>query len=203
MTEFYAGVLLNGLLIGAVYALVAVGLNLIFGVMRVVNFAHGEMVVVGMYIGYAVCKATGWSSYATVPIAMAALFLFGYGFQRILGNTLLSRPQHVQFVLYIGLALLITGLHAVIFGPDPRGIESDANFAVYRLAGLRVDATRLHAALAALLLIAGLSVWMRSTLLGKALHAAAQNITGGEAIGLRIPHLFALAMGIGDRKSVV
>ena len=131
MFELYSSVVINGLLIGAIYALIATGLNVIFGVMRVVNFAHGEMVVIGMYLGYVLWTYAGLSPIATVPIATVVMFAFGYGFQRLLGNDFVGQPQHVQFVLYIALALIITGLHAVIFGPDPRGIQSAASFAVY------------------------------------------------------------------------
>ncbi len=197
MNELYVGALINGLLIGAVYALIATGLNLIFGVMRVVNFAHGEMVVIGMYMGYGLWRLTGWPPIATLPFALIGLFAMGYGFQRWIGNAFVARPQHVQFVLYIGLALVITGVHAVIFGPDPMGIQSAASFDVYRVAGLRIDATRLHAALAACVLIALLWAWLRFSLTGKALHAAADNLLGARAIGIRTDHIFALAMGMG------
>lgn len=197
MQALYATVIANGLMIGAIYALVATGLNVIFGVMRVVNFAHGEMVVIGMYVGYATWSFTGWSSLATVPIAMAALFALGYVFQRAVGNAFVSRAQHVQFVLYIGLALTITGLHALIFGPDPRSILNNTSFEVYRIGPVRLDAVRLQAAVTALALIGALWGWLRLSLTGKALHAAAENRIGGEAIGIRIDHIFALTMGIG------
>lgn len=197
MTQLYIGVVVNGLMIGAIYALVAVGLNIIFGVMRVVNFAHGEMVVIGMYVGYGLWKFAGLPPVMTVPVAMVVMFAAGYVFQRLLGNDFVDKPQHVQFVLYIGLALAVTGLNAMIFGPDPRGIEAAASFAVYTLGPVRVDASRLHAAMAALILIAALWAWLRFSLTGKAMQAAAENIVGGRAIGLRIPHLFALTSGIG------
>lgn len=197
MTQLYISVLINGLMIGAVYALIATGLNIIFGVMRVVNFAHGEMVVIGMYVGYALARYFGLPVYFTVPIATVAMFGFGYAFQIVLGNRFVDKPQHVQFVLYIGLALAITGFNAVVFGPDPRGLDDAANFAVYQLGPVRLDATRFHAAAASLVLVGGLWAWLRYSLVGKALHAAAENMTGGQVIGLRIPHLFALTSGIG------
>jgi len=197
MFDLYATVVVNGLLIGAVYALIAAGLNVIFGVMRVVNFAHGEMVVVGMYVGWWLWRFTGLAPIAAVPAAMLALFCLGYAFQRLLGNDFVSRPQHVQFVLYIGLGLAITGLHAMLFGPDPRGVETASSFAAFRLGPIRVDAARLYAAAAALAVIAALWAWLRWALLGKALRAAAENIVGGEAIGLHVEHVFALAMGVG------
>jgi branched-chain amino acid transport system permease protein len=197
MTQLYASVVINGLMIGAIYALIAAGLNIIFGVMRVVNFAHGELVVIGMYIAYVLWSGFGIPPAAAVPIATVTMFAAGYAFQRVIGNDFVEQPQHVQFVLYIGLALTITGLNAMVFGPDPRGIEGNMSLATYRLGILRIDAARLHAAAAALALIVALWAWLRFTLTGKAMQAAAQNILGGRAIGMRIPHLFALTSGIG------
>ena len=197
MSELYTAVLINGLMIGAVYALIATGLNIIFGTMRVVNFAHGEMVVIGMYMGYVFWKYAGLPPAVSVPIATVLMFGFGYLFQRGVGNSFVDRPQHVQFVLYIALALIITGVHAVIFGPDPRSIQNASSFAIYRIAGLRIDATRLHAALAAMVLLALLWSWLRYSLTGTALKAAADNLTGGKAIGIHIDHVFALTAGIG------
>jgi branched-chain amino acid transport system permease protein len=197
MSQLYISVIVNGLMIGAVYALIAVGLNIIFGVMRVVNFAHGEMVVIGMYIGYGLWKAFGLPPFAAVPVAMVTMFGAGYVFQRTIGNDFVDKPQHIQFVLYIGLALAITGMNAIVFGPDPRGIDSAASFATYQIGALRIDASRLHAAIAALVLIAALWAWLRLSLTGKAMRAAGENIVGGGVIGIRIPHIFALASGIG------
>jgi branched-chain amino acid transport system permease protein len=195
--EFYANVAAGGLLLGAVYALLATGLNVIFGALRVVNFAHGEMVVIGMYVGYGFWSATGLSPVAAVPLAAAALFVLGYAFQRAIGNRFLEAPTHFQFILFISLALVITGIHALFFGPDPRGVQSPALFEVYRVGGLRLDAVRAQAAAASLVLIAALWAWLRFTLTGKAIQAAAENQAGGRAIGIRIPQLFALTVGIG------
>lgn len=197
MLELYANVIVNGLLVGAVYALMATGLNVIFGVMRLVNFAHGEMVVVGMYIGWVFWKTTGLSPLWALPLAALVLFALGYAFQRWLANAFVSRPQHAQFILFIALALALTGITAMMFGPDPRGVQSEASFVVYNAFGLRFDGVRTHAAVAAVLLMIVLWLWLRFTLTGKALHAAAENQIGGQAIGIRIPHLFAITAGIG------
>jgi branched-chain amino acid transport system permease protein len=197
MFELYANVVAAGLLIGAVYALLATGLNVIFGVMRVVNFAHGEMVVIGMYAGYGVWTLTGGNPMLGVPVGAVLLFVIGYAFQRTIANRYVEAPQHVQFILFIALALIITGLHVILFGPDPRGIQSPQSFEVYRVGFLRLDALRVQAAVAALLLIAALWAWLRLTLTGKSVRAAADNLTGGRAIGIRVPHVFALVAGIG------
>jgi branched-chain amino acid transport system permease protein len=197
MFELYSGAIINGLMIGAIFALIATGLTIIFGVMRVVNFAHGEMVVMGMYIGYVLQANTALPAVAAVPVAMLVMFALGYAFQRAVGNDFVRKPQHVQFVLFIALALIITGMHAIVFGPDPRGIDSADSFAVYRLGPWRLDAVRLHAAAGALCIVLALWAWLRFSLTGKALHAAAENVVGGQAIGIPIAHVFALTMGIG------
>jgi branched-chain amino acid transport system permease protein len=197
MLEPFGNVLVGGLLLGAVYALVATGLTVMFGVLRVVNFAHGEMVVVGMYVGYSAWKFLGIGTLTAVPLAAIVVFALGYLFQRCIGNRFLSAPQHMQFILFIALGLIITGLHAVIFGPNVRGIEGAAGFEVWRVGFIRFDVARTKAAIVALLFVLGLWAWLRFTLTGKAIRAAASNPLGGQAIGIRIPHLFALTAGIG------
>jgi len=197
LSELYANVVVGGLLLGAVYALIATGLNVIFGVMRMVNFAHGELVVMGMYVGYGFWKLTGLPAVAALPVAVAVLFGAGYLFQRLVANRFVEAAQHVQFILFIGLALLITGAHAMLFGPDPRPIQGTSGFDVYRLGFIRLDAVRAHGALLALALVAALWAWLKFTLMGKAIRAAADNLTGGRAIGIRIPHVFAIVAGLG------
>src|SRR4029079_18236241 len=119
-------------MIGAVYALIALGLTIMFGVMRIVNFAHGEMVVAGMYVGFLCWRWFGLPPVAAMPIAAALCFCLGYGLQRYLVSDFLARPQYSQFILFIGLALFITGLHAVTFGPDPQNITDASAFEVVR-----------------------------------------------------------------------
>lgn len=117
MTTLYLNVIAGGILIGIVYALIALGLTIIFGVMRIVNFAHGEMVVIGMYVGYGVWSVTKIPPWIIAPVAALALFALGYALQRVIVNAFIDRPQHAQFILFIALALVITGLHLVLFGP--------------------------------------------------------------------------------------
>ena len=123
MTTLYLNVICGGILIGVIYALIALGLTIIFGVMRIVNFAHGEMVVIGMYVGYGLWSATRLPPWTLAPIAGLALFALGYVLQKALVNAFIDRPQYAQFILFIAFALIITGLHLLFFGPDPRPIE--------------------------------------------------------------------------------
>jgi branched-chain amino acid transport system permease protein len=195
--DLILGVLANGVLMGAVYALIAFGLTIIFGVMRVVNFAHGEMVVIGMYAGYFLWAAFDWHPLLAVPAAALLLFVLGYLLQFHLVQHFLNRPAHVQFILFIALALVITGAHLVLFGPNPRGIFSLASFEVYAIGPLRLDAVRTQAAGAALLIVVLLWLFLAVSPLGLAIRAAADNRIGAAVVGIRIRHVYAVTAGIG------
>jgi branched-chain amino acid transport system permease protein len=197
VAEFYLNALAGGALIGVVYALVALGLTIIFGVMRVVNFAHGEMVVIGMYSGYWLWTATGQPAWLLMPASALALGLVGYALQRTLVNAFIDRPQHAQFILFIALALIITGLHLILFGPDPLAIHSPDTMKAYALGPLRLDAVRLQAAAAALALILLLLLFLKLSATGRAIRAAADNLTGARVIGIKVRRVYAITAGIG------
>jgi len=197
VTSFYINVLVGGLLIGVVYALIALGLTIIFGVMRVVNFAHGEMVVIGMYLGYGLWAATGLSPWLLAPAAGIVLFGLGYILQRAIVNAFIDRPQHAQFILFISFALVITGCHLVLFGPDPRSIQTPAMMQSYVIGPLRLDAVRTQAAMMALVLIAALVVFLKYSTIGRSIRAAADNLVGAQVIGISVRRVYAITAGIG------
>ncbi|MSQ72284.1 MAG: branched-chain amino acid ABC transporter permease [Betaproteobacteria bacterium] len=195
--QLYLDVIVSGVLVGCVYALIATGLTLVFGVMRVVNIAHGETVVIGMYIGYWCFELFGLPPLVSAPIAAALLFVFGYLMQQFLVARVLREPLHVQFLLYIGLALAITGLQAILFGPNGRSILSGGSFSVYEFVGVRLDGAKTQAGGAALVLMAALWLFLRYSRLGKSIRACASNHTGAEIVGIRIDRVFAVTAGIG------
>jgi branched-chain amino acid transport system permease protein len=195
--DFYLNVIAGGLLIGVVYALIALGLTIIFGVMRVVNFAHGEMVVIGMYVGYGLWSVTHLPMWMLAPAAGAVLFVIGYGLQWSIVSMFINRPQHVQFILFIAFALIITGLHLVLFGPDPRAIQDPIIMESYTLGALRLDKVRAQAALAAIIIIAALIAFLRYAAIGRAIRAAADNLIGARVIGIKVRRVYAITAGIG------
>jgi branched-chain amino acid transport system permease protein len=197
VTALYLNVLASGALIGVVYALIALGLTIIFGVMRIVNFAHGEMVVIGMYTGYGLWLATHLPLWTLAPFAALLLFVLGYVLQRGIVNAFIDRPQHAQFILFIAFALIITGLHLVLFGPDSRSIQSVDSMRSYTIGPLRLDVVRTQAALGALALIVALILFLQRSTLGRSIRAAADNLIGAEVIGIRIRRVYAVTAGIG------
>lgn len=187
----------TGLLTGLIYGLLALGLSVIFGVMRIVNFAHGEMSVAAMYAAWAASRYLGLDPLLSLLPIAAIFFCAGYLLQRGLIQPFVSRPDYMQFILLISVALILTNGALLIFGPEARGIEVDYAFDSYEIGPLLIDKVRLLAAGAALTLTALLLAFFRFTLTGKAIRAAADNRTGAQVIGLDIGKLYAVTFGIG------
>ena len=145
----YLNIIIAGLLTGAVYGLMALGLSIIFGVIRIVNFAHGEMMVLGMYAVLLLNQRFGLDPLVLVPVAAALLFVFGYALQRGLINRFISRPDHEQFILLLAVAILLTSSTLMVFGPDARNVQVDYAYESYELGGLLFDKVRVLAALGA------------------------------------------------------
>jgi branched-chain amino acid transport system permease protein len=195
--DIFLNVAVGGLLTGLVYGLMALGLSVIFGVVRVVNFAHGEMMTIAMYLAVTLFSAFHLDPLVMmVPIA-AVLFVFGYALQAGLINLFITRPEHSQFLLLIAVAIIITNLLLIIFGPDSQNVQTAYAYQSFQIGPLIVDATKLYAGLAALIVAGGLFVFFRYSLLGTAIRACADNYTGALVVGLDVKKFYALTFGLG------
>jgi branched-chain amino acid transport system permease protein len=195
--EIYANVLVAGVLTGLVYGLSALGLSVIFGVIRIVNFAHGEMMVMGMFLAFVLFRWFGLDPLCSLPIAAAALFLFGYLLQVALVRRVAHLPEHLQFLLLAAVATVLVSGGQMIFGPDARSVQVAYALNSYAIGPLIVDKVRLLAGAAALGVAGLLFAFFRYTLLGKSIRACADNHHGALVIGLNVPRLYALTFGIG------
>jgi branched-chain amino acid transport system permease protein len=195
--DVYLNVAISGILTGLVYGLMALGLSVIFGVVRVVNFAHGEMMSIAMYL--AVVLFSGFHLdplIMLVPIA-AVMFAFGYLLQAKLINPFITRPEHSQFLLVVALAIIIVNTLLIIFGPDARNVQTSYAFDSFEIGPVIVDASKAYAGVAAILFAIALFAFFRFTLLGKAIRACADNYTGALVVGLNVNRLYALTFAIG------
>ncbi len=193
----YLNVIVAGILTGLVYGLMALGLSVIFGVIRIVNFAHGEMMSIAMYIAVVLFAAFHLDPLIMlVPIA-AVMFVFGYLLQLSLINPFITRPEHSQFLLVVAIALIIVNTLLIIFGPDAQTIQTSYAYDSFQIGPLLVDASKTYAAAAALVVTAALFAFFRFSLLGKAIRACADNYTGARVVGLDVNKLYALTFGIG------
>src|SRR5947207_3419769 len=190
-------VAVQGALTGLIYGLMALGLSVIFGVVRVVNFAHGEFTVVAMYAAYVLFTAFGVDPFvALVPIA-AALFVVGYLLQLALVNRFINRPEHEQFILLLGLAIIVVNGLLIAFKSDARPINLSYGLESFVIGPLVVDKLRIYAASAAGVVAAALFGFFRFTRTGTAIRACADNLTGALVVGLNIKRLYALTFGMG------
>ena len=197
MSSIIVNVVVQGVLTGLVYGLMALGLSVIFGVVRVVNFAHGEFAVIAMYAAFVLFAALGLDPLLTMAPIAAAFFALGYVLQMTLINPFVTRPEHEQFILLVGLAIVIVNGLLMIFGPDARPTNLPYAFDSDLLGPLIIDKARVYAAFAALAVAAGLFGFFRFTRTGTAIRACADNLTGAAVVGLNVKRLYALTFGLG------
>jgi branched-chain amino acid transport system permease protein len=192
-----ANIVISGLLTGLVYGLMALGLSVIYGVVRIVNFAHGEIMTMAMYA--TVLLFAAWQVdplWMLVPVALA-FFGFGYLLQRVLINPFIHRPEHSQFMLLLAVALVLVNGLLIAFGPDARNVQVDYSLDAYELGPLLIDKVRVICAAASLAVCAVLFAIFRYTDFGRAIRACADNLLGARIVGLNVPHLYALTFGLG------
>lgn len=196
--DLVLNVLISGVLTGLVYGLMALGLSVIFGVVRVVNFAHGEMMAIAMYIAIVLFAAFKLDPLIMlIPIA-AVLFVFGYALQRGLINRFITQPEHSQFLLMVAIAIILTNVQLIMFGPDARNVQTTYAYDSYQIGRIIIDANKLYAALAALVVAAALLGFFRFTRTGTAIRACADNYTGAKVVGLDVEKLYALTFALGS-----
>jgi branched-chain amino acid transport system permease protein len=192
-----ANVVIAGLLTGLVYGLMALGLSVIFGVVRVVNFAHGEMMTIAMYAAVLLFGAFGLDPiFAALPVAVL-FFAFGYLLQKGLINPFVTRPEHAQFILLVALAIIISNGLLMIFGPNAHSVQTDYMLDSWAIGQVLFDKPRMFAALIAVAASAALFAFFRFARTGKAIRACADNFLGAKVVGLNVKHLYALTFGLG------
>ena len=195
--DIYLNVASGGILAGLVYGLMALGLSVIFGVVRVVNYAHGEMMAIAMYLSLVAFGLLGIDPLLMILPCAVVLFALGYVLQATLINRFITRPEHSQFLLMVAIAIIITNVQLIAFGPDARSVQTPYAYDSYQFGHLVVDADKLYGAIAALVVAAALFAFFRFSKIGTAIRACADNYTGAQVVGLDVKRLYALTFGLG------
>lgn len=189
--------LLSGVLVGLIYALVAVGLTLIFGVMDVVNFAHGEFLMLGMYASFWAWALWGLDPIATLPLTALLLFAFGAIVYRLVIRRILDAPMLSQIFATFGLMILLRGLAQYLWKPDFRSVGESWVSGKVVAGALQFGLPQVVAAAGAVLTSALVWWFLRSTRLGAALEATAADKEAAALMGIDPQRMFMLAWGIG------
>ena len=188
-------VLLNGIVLGALYACIAVGFSLVWGVLNVINLLHGSLIVLGAYLAHLAFTRLGLHPFLSLPLVGAVMFGFGYVLQRLVLNRVIAEPVLVTLVLTFGLDLLLYNAMVLSFTATPRRILLDLGRIEIGDVVLPVD--RLAATLLALLLTALLYVLLRTSRLGRAIVAVRMDRDAATLMGIRVPRIYAITFGIG------
>jgi branched-chain amino acid transport system permease protein len=174
-----------------------VGLTLVFGVMRIINFAHGSLMMLGMYATYWLFVLGGLDPYLSIILSASALFLVGLAIEHLLVSPVLEAPEHDQLLLTLGIALVIENLALFLWTADPRTVTVPYLAVAPMVGGVMISSPRLIAFLVSVVLTAVLYLFLRRTDLGKAIRAVSQDREGGLTVGLDIRRIYAVAFGIG------
>ena len=188
--------LASGVLIGLIYALVAIGLTMIFGVMDIVNFAHGEFLMLGMYASFWMYALFALDPLFTLPLTVLALFAFGVLLYKTIIRRIIDAPMLSQIFTTFGLMFLLRGLAQFFWKPDFRSVENSVVTGTVKLFGLQLGRPQLVAGLGAVLVTAIIYFFLTRTKLGAALEATAADKEAARLMGIDSHKMFALAWGI-------
>ena len=187
----------NGVLTGALYALIALGLTLVYGVLHIINFAHGTLLTAALFAAFFMQKSLGVDPYLAVFVLTPAFFAFGYGLQRfVIGPASHGNDGNIMLVT-LGLAVIIENALLFLFRGDTRTIDVAYGFAVIPVAGMFLSVPRLVGFAGAV--VVALLLWLLLTLTdtGKAIRAVAREKLGAQLCGVDVPHIYAVTFGLG------
>ncbi|MBQ0042591.1 MAG: branched-chain amino acid ABC transporter permease [Lachnospiraceae bacterium] len=188
---------IDGILMGGVYALAALGISLIFGVMKITNFAHGALITVGMYVAYEVCTLLNITPYIALPIVMVVMFIIGYFIQKICLNPLMGVAGHNQLLLTQGLAIILENLILVIFSAGYKSVSVPGFDTAIKLGDITINKPKLVAFIFVTVITIGIYVILNKTDLGKAIRATSVQPEGATLMGIVVPRINQIAFGLG------
>ena len=195
--EIIIQTIVSGLLVGMIYALVAAGLSLIFGLMEIVNFAHGEFMMVSMYVVFSLYAAFGMDPLLSLPICVLVLFALGVATHYGIIRHILHAPMLVQITATFGLAIFIRSLAQFIWTADFRSIPDPVVAGRFEVAGIYIGIPQIVASLGCLAAFGLLYWFINRTETGTALQATAQDREAASLMGIRTDRMYALGWGIG------
>ena len=197
MTDLLLQLLVSGLLTGGLYALISVGLTLVFGVLRVVNFAHGEYMTIAMYCCFFLWHGLGLDPYVAAVVVIPFLFVLGLLTERLLIRPTLEAPHVVQVFVTFALSLWFQNLFLMIFTSDFLSVRTEMARQTVSAGVVSFSLLRMAAFLAAMALAGGLILFLKYSYFGKAIRATAQDRRSARLVGVDVDRVYAVTFGIG------
>ena len=194
-SELLIQTLINGVLIGGVYAVMMLGFSVIWGVMRVINLAHGEFLMVGAYITWVLNKSYGWEPFVALIVVMPVMFIFGYVIQRVLINRVIEKPILISLLVTYGLGIAMASTVKLIYTANPRITETVLT-GYWELGKVVLPVTKTYVLGFALIMMIGLYLLLQHTRFGKSVRAAAQSKEAARMVGIEIDKVYAATFAI-------
>ncbi len=194
MDQFFQAVV-NGVMLGGFYAAMVLGFSIIWGVMGVINLAHGEFVMAGAYFTWVMNRQYGWEPFAALAVVIPVFFVAGYILQRVLINRVIERPHLISLLVTFGLSIIIANIYKLAYTATPRTVDSVLS-GFWRVGAVTIPRTRTFVMLAALIIMAVLLLFLQYTRLGKSIRAAAQNREAARIVGIEIGSVYAITFAI-------
>lgn len=185
-------------MIGGVYSLVAIGLTLIFGVMKVINFAHGALMMLGMYASYWIATLLQINVYATIAFVLPLLFIVGVLFQRVLISPIMNAPAHNQLFLTLGVMLFLQNMAVYLWTPDYRVLRTPYTNINFYFGDITISLVHILAFIMAIVFSGIMYVILHKTDLGRAIRASSEEPVGAKLMGINIKRIYWITFGIGS-----
>jgi branched-chain amino acid transport system permease protein len=194
-SELLLQTLINGILIGGIYAVMMLGFSVIWGVMGVINLAHGDFLMVGAYLTWILNKTYGWEPFVALLVVMPIMFIYGYILQRILINRVIEKPILISLLVTYGLGIAMASTVKLIYTANPRITETVLT-GYWEFGNVVLPITKTYVLIGALIMMTGLYVFLQRTRFGKSIRAAAQSKEAARMVGIEIDKVYAATFAI-------
>jgi branched-chain amino acid transport system permease protein len=193
----YVEAVMNGTLLGGLYAVIGIGLSMVFGIMKQVNLAHGELMILASYFSLMTLQVSGLHPLLTLLAVLPAMFMVGYLIQKALFNKVIEKGMEPFLMISFGLSIILQNIMLLIFTPDARSLKSELVIKSLDIFGLfNLPLINLVNFLVGLVVLIVLHQFMKKTYLGWAITASADNITAAKLMGINPKKVYCVAMGI-------
>lgn len=194
----FRAALASGIFLGSIYAMVASGLNLIFGVVKIINFAHGALLALGMYMAYFLITFAGFDPYLTLPVVVAAMFLVGWAIQSGIINRIMDSDRTSQLLITFGLALMVQNGAIMLWGHEYRSATVPYARKVFDILGIRFSFAALLALTGSAISLVLLYLFLHRTRTGTAIRAVSQQPDSAALAGINVKSIYGIAFGVGS-----
>ena len=195
--------IINGILLGGLYTIIALGLSLVFGVMKLINMAHGDLVVLGSYFAYALLTVFGIDPIISLIFGIPILFIIGFSIQKYLMNRVFEKSLEAPLIIAFGISLVLENVFQLVFSPLSRGLTTSYALKSIILGDIYIPVVYLFNFIVALMVMFALRQYLKKTYTGQAIIASSQDIMAAQLLGVNTSRIFQITFGIAGAIAAI